>query len=182
MPYATFPLTVRFESIVRIPHFDTRTTPFGGKSRQRVSLGSAPWYEIVGKIDPYTDPAVADTLMAFFEARKGSFEAFYFQNVEEAWRPVPWLPLTTYPVNAIVRPVTATDRSYKATVGGISSAAEPTWPITVNGTVSDGSSPNVITWRENTYLVTFSDDILNAEYVEEMLYSFGEIRFIEASE
>ena len=85
--------------------------------------------------------------MDFFEARKGSFEAVYFQNPEEAYRPVWWLANTAYPKNSIVWPTTYTGRSYKASTGGTSHATtQPTWPtsiiwpISTNGAASgDGA-------------------------------------------
>jgi hypothetical protein len=120
--------------------------------------------------------------MSFFEARKGAFEAFYFQNPEEAYRPTKWTPSTAYLTGAIIRPTVINDRSYKATTGGISHASsQPTWPTGVNGTVTDGTAPNQITWTENTYLVTFAEDTLNAEYFSYTLYTLGEVRLIQVS-
>jgi hypothetical protein len=178
MSYQTFPTTMQFgQSITRIPHFDTRIISYGGKVRQRISMSATAWYEIVCRFENITS-TYADVLMAFFEARKGAFEAFYFQNPEEAWRATPWVGNTTYATGAIVRPTTINNRSYKVVTGGISAATEPHWPTNVNGSIAD----NYVIWRENTYTVTFAEDTINAEYFVYELYNFGTVRLIEVSD
>jgi hypothetical protein len=172
-----FPMTTPFSySVTRIPHFDTRSINYGGKVRQRVSFSANPWYEIVCRFDNITD-VIADGVMTFFEARKGSYEAFLLQNPEEAYRSTKWVPNTAYAVNSIRRPITINDHSYKVISGGVSATAEPSWTTTPNATVSDGS----IVWAENTYLVTFAEDSMNAEYFTYAMYSMGEVRMIQVS-
>jgi hypothetical protein len=54
---------------------------------------------------------------------------------------VPWTATTAFAAGAVVTPVTPTGHTYSSS-GGTSGAAEPAWPTTVGGTVTDGS----ITW------------------------------------
>lgn len=48
-------------------------------------------------------------------------------------------PSTDYSLNTIVLPKRATGLQYKATTAGRSATAEPRWPATAAGTVTDGS-------------------------------------------
>lgn len=48
-------------------------------------------------------------------------------------------PDTSYPLNTRVRPVRANGYQYNASTGGRSGTNEPRWPVTVGGTVQDGS-------------------------------------------
>jgi hypothetical protein len=121
------------------------------------------------------DPSEADEILAFFIARKGAYEAFYLQLLEEAYRSTVWTASTVYSVGDIVRPVTANGRSYKCTTGGTSGSSQPTWPTTFHGTVGDGS----VVWTENSYLVRFEEDIINFDYFSYSLYNLGTLTFIE---
>jgi lysophospholipase L1-like esterase len=71
--------------------------------------------------------------------------------------PSAWAATTAYAAQAIVRPVTPNGLVYMVTAGGggNSGAAEPTWPVTLGGTVVDGA----LTWT--TYRAVF-DPALSA--------------------
>lgn len=176
MAYVNFPVVDWSYSLIKIPLFDTKIINYGNKVEQRIANVSVPRYKIKGKFSNFTDET-ADAVMAFFEARKGAFEAFYLQNQEEAYRKALWQATHAYIVGNIVRPVTANGRSYKCTIAGTSGGTEPTWPTTPNGTVVDGA----VTWKENTYLVRFEVDYINLEYFQYSLYDLGEITFIEVN-
>jgi hypothetical protein len=60
----------------------------------------------------------------------------------------PWLALTAYLAGEYVQPTVAGGNGhlYRCTAGGITAATQPTWPLTENGTVTDGSTA----WEELT--------------------------------
>jgi hypothetical protein len=171
--YQTFPTDIFFSKVRRIPHFDTSFVG-RGKNEQRISWSADPQYEIAATLENFSEED-ADRVMAFFEARRGAFEGFYFQNPEESFRGTTWQSLKAYSLKQIVRPIAINNRSYKVTIAGTSGVSQPTFPTTVNGTVADGT----VTWRENTYLVRFKEDIINADYFSYQLYNLGEISFME---
>ncbi len=171
-----FPVTTPFAySLVRTPSFRTLVIGYGNKVEQRLATQEDPRYTIKAKFASYIIAETSDLVFAFFTARKGCYEAFYLQNPEEAYRNIKWQAEHSYALNAIVRPVTANGRSYICTAAGSSGAAEPAWPTTANGTVADGGA----TWRENSYLVRFKEDLANFEYFAHQFYRLGEIEFIE---
>ncbi len=173
-----FPVTTPFAySLVRTPSFRTLVVGYGNKVEQRLATQEDPRYTIKAKFASYIIAETSDLVFAFFVARKGGYEAFYLQNPEEAYRNIKWQAGHTYALNAIVRPVAATGRSYICTAGGISDAAEPAWPTTANGTVADGGA----TWKENSYLVRFKEDLASFEYFAHQFYRLGEIEFIEVN-
>lgn len=175
---ATFPLNIPYAySLVRIPNFRTVAIGYGNKIEQRLATQEDPQHLIKAKFASYIVPEMADEIYAFFMARKGAYEAFYLRNPEEAYRNVKWRSNYSYALNAIVRPVTANGRSYIVTVPGISGAVEPAWPTTPNGTVADGG----VTWKENSYLVRFKEDLANFEYFAQQFYRIGEIDFLEVN-
>ena len=69
------------------------------------------------------------------------------------WSYSGWWANTPYIANNVVIPDYRTNTSdsnrhnYKCTTAGTSGNSEPTWPA--SGTVTDGTSPTVITWTEN---------------------------------
>jgi hypothetical protein len=178
MSYQTLPTSILPSySLTKIPTFRTFIVDYGNKVEQRISRDSLVRYQFKLKFDA-VEISNTDILTAFFEARKGSFEAFYFLNAEEAYRENIWVKSTSYVLNQIVRPTTVNGRSYKCTQAGTShGSTEPTWPTTTNGTVTDSG----VIWKENTYLVRFVDDIINVEYFQYNLYNFGEINLTEVS-
>jgi hypothetical protein len=178
MSYENFPTIIPWAyTIKRIPIFDTSIINYGNKVEQRIANAAEPRYKIVANFSKDIIDSKADEIMAFFEARKGSFGAFYLQNPEESYRGTIWQANHVYIIGNIIRPVTANGRSYKCTVAGTSHSSAPTFPTTPNGTVVD----NTVTWRENSYLVRFEIDELNAEYFQYSFYRLGEITFLEVS-
>lgn len=174
-------MPVNFPSIksrygcVRIPMFDTTILRYGSRVEQRLANLATPYHKFVVQVQIRT-LTITNTILAFFVARKGSYEAFYFQNSEEAYGDRAWVANTVYAVGDIVRPTTANGRSYKCTTAGTShGSTQPTWPTTYHGTVAD----NTVTWTENSYLVRFEEDALNLEGVFRNLYDLGEITLIE---
>lgn len=53
-----------------------------------------------------------------------------------------WTTVTAYALGARVVPTTANGRSYRATAAGTSAVGQPTWPIPIGNTVTDGT----VTW------------------------------------
>jgi hypothetical protein len=176
MSYENFPTTKWSYSLIKIPFFDTTIIGYGNKVEQRIGNVSLPRYKFKAKFKRFTDE-MADNIMAFFEARKGSLEAFYLQNPEEAYRKAAWQADHVYIIGNIIHPVTINGRSYKCTVAGTSHSSAPTFPTIPNETVAD----NTVTWRENTYLVRFEVDYINLEYFKYSFYDLGEITFLEVS-
>lgn len=79
--------------------------------------------------------------------------SFHWQSFQEAYGCDPRTNGMTIPLGRIVQPRIPNGRSYKCIIAGITHASvEPTWPTSINGTVTDGT----VTWRENTYRVRFS--------------------------
>ena len=173
---ANFPNIKSFYDLGRFPVYTTVIAKFGNKVEQRLALDPNPGYIFKLRF-PYLLVADADTIMAFFMARKGSYEAFYLQAQDEAYRGKKWTASTVYSVGSIVRPTTMNGRSYKCTTAGTSGSTEPSWPTTYKGQVSD----NGVVWTENSYLVRFSADVLEARYVAQDLYDYGEITMEEVS-
>ncbi len=83
-----------------------------------------------------------------------------------------WIASTAYAIDDYVTPTNWNDYSYRCTVAGTSNTTQPTWPTTVDGTVTD----NTVTWtcesspsriyldfdqRENTIIL---DEILDTDY------------------
>ena len=64
-----------------------------------------------------------------------SFDPEY---VKQILTTVKWLPNTTYAPYQYVQPTVENGYQYMVIDGGISASTEPTWPTTVNDTVSDG--------------------------------------------
>ena len=174
-----FPVSSPFAySITRTPSFRTFIVNYGNKIEQRLPQQADPRHSIKTKFASHIIEIDAEAILAFFLARKGSAEAFWLQNPEEAYRNIKWQATHTYILNNVVRPVTATGRSYIITAAGISGGTEPTWPTTPNGTVADGG----VTWKENSYLVRFKEDAQNFEYFAHCFYQLGEIEFLEVNE
>ena len=178
MAIATFPsFKTHIKTLSKIPKFSTVIVKYGNKVEQRISKDSSARYRFVLSFVDAIPDINLEEIMLFFINRKGSYEAFYFQNPEEAYRGIKWKVATAYVVGNIVRPITANGRSYKCTVAGTSGGSEPTWPVTVGGTIGDNS----VTWKENTYLTRFESDLINAEYFQYSLYDLKEISLIEVS-
>lgn len=177
MTIASFTIAQRLQRIVKTPTFRTTTINYGNKVEQRIANDSLPRYKFQCQFNEHLTDTVMDEIMAFFEARKGSYEAFYLSSLYEAYRPLIWTPATAYVAGNIRRPTTINGKSYRCTVGGTSHSSEPVWPTTVGGTVTD----NTVTWKENTYLVRFESDLINAEYVHYNLATYGTINMIEVS-
>lgn len=57
-----------------------------------------------------------------------------------------WAPATVYALNHVIVPITRNGHVYIVTVAGTSGAVEPTWPVTVQGTVA----LNGVTYQEVT--------------------------------
>jgi hypothetical protein len=54
-----------------------------------------------------------------------------------------WKAATAYPAGEIIKPATRNGYEYACTAAGTSGTAEPSWPTTPGGTVTDGA----VTWR-----------------------------------
>lgn len=174
----TFPTIIPWAyTVTRTPLFNTTIVNYGNKVEQRIANAGVPQYRFKLNFSKKIVDEKADEILAFFAARKGSFEAFYLQNPEEAYRSRKWKASTEYIYGDIVRPVTPNGRSYKCTVAGMSGGSEPAWPTAVGGTVVDGTA----TWKENTYLVRFEIDSVNAEYFQYSFYNLGEISLLEVA-
>lgn len=174
---ATFPTTPRVAyPVVKIPSFANLAIDYGNKVQQRISLGGCQYrFKVHFKTLSQDD---MQTVLNFFVARRGNYESFYFQNAQEAFGSRKWKANTAYVAGDIVRPVTATGRSYKCTTAGTShNTTEPTWGTTVNGTTAD----NGVTWTENTYLVTFAQGVAEIEYFTERLANYQDIELVEVS-
>ena len=65
-----------------------------------------------------------------------------YNYVYEALLPSAWLASTAYSLNTIVKPIASYNYAYKCTGAGTSGSAEPAWPTTAGGTVTDGG----VTW------------------------------------
>jgi hypothetical protein len=176
MSIQTFPTIPPSYTLTKTPTFKTNIISYGNKVEQRIAMNEYPQYQFKIRFENL-EIGSADQIMAFFEARKGSYEAFYFLNAEEIYRDNVWTRVTTYTLGQIIRPVTANGHSYKCTTAGTSGTSAPTFPTTLNGTVSDSG----VVWTENTYLVRFHDDALNSEYFQYNLYNLNEITLIEVS-
>ena len=175
---STFPITKsKIETVTKIPNFDTIIINYGNKAEQRISNLATPRFGFKLKLIEPIEDAIMVQITDFFIARKGSYESFYFQNPEEAYRKTKWLANTAYIVGDIVRPTTPTGRAYKCTVAGTSGSSQPSWPTTVNGTVADSG----VTWTENTYRVRFAINAMNIDYFKYSIYDLGEISFIEVT-
>ncbi len=172
-----FPVIKSNYSVIRTPVFKTHIVTYGNNVEQRNACLDEPYHKITFLFNTKSLDD-ADLIYAFFIARKGSYESFYLQNHEEAYRNKTWKASTSYAAGDIVRPVTANGRSYKCTTAGISYTSEPSWPTTYHGTVTDNS----VTWRENSYRVRFEEDMINLEAFFFTLYTLGRITFIEVPE
>ncbi len=92
--------------------------------------------------------------LELFERNQVNYGAvsFYWINFQEAYGADARRANTTYQAGQIVQPVSPNGRSYRCTTGGATHmSATPSWPTTVNGTVTDGT----VVWTENTYRVRF---------------------------
>lgn len=68
-----------------------------------------------------------------------------------------WQPGTSYDVNVQVYPLRAPNGFYYlCTVAGVTGSVEPTWPTTINATVTDGSC----TWKCGGPFVPTMDDLI----------------------
>lgn len=178
MTTATFPLLVNsIKEVRRIPSYRTVIISYGNKVEQRIAKDSLPRHSFNLQLLDILSDDVIDQILTFFKARKGSFEAFYLQSYDEAYRERIWEASTAYVADDIVRPPTANGRSYRCTIAGTSNSSEPTWPVSVNGTIVDGT----VTWTENTYLVRFETDLINIDYFNYRLATIREITMIEVS-
>ncbi len=75
----------------------------------------------------------------------GTPTQYYFDGNIIGFDPLPrsrtaWATATLYALNEIVRPGTDNGFWYKCTTAGTSGATHPTWPTTLEGTVSDGNT------------------------------------------
>ncbi len=85
--------------------------------------------------------------------------------------PSAWVAATAYVAGDRVRPTTANGHVYLCTTAGTSHATtEPTWPITVNGTVTESGS--TLAWNENGLIAsTASKDLtLSTENLRKLLW------------
>lgn len=78
------------------------------------------------------------------EQSNGAFRHHYLDD------PGVWVTLTAYASGVYRRPVVANGFRYEVTTPGTTGAAEPSWPLTVGGTVVDGT----VTWTCRTFSVT----------------------------
>jgi hypothetical protein len=93
-------------------------------------------------------------ILEYFEAVTVNYRVglFYWKNFQEAYGAPDWEVGHLYSLGKVVKPITATGRSYKCILAGTSHAStEPNWPTGVNSTVAD----NGIIWQENTRLCHF---------------------------
>jgi hypothetical protein len=75
MPLSAFPSISPNFSLVRIPAFRTAVISYGGAVEQRIALDPSPRWSLKLKY-PSLSKTDADTIVNFFIARLGSFEAF----------------------------------------------------------------------------------------------------------
>lgn len=61
----------------------------------------------------------------------------------QACNPPEWTAATSYSAGDVVRPTTRNGYVYVCTAEGTSGSSEPTWPVTVGATVTDGT----VTWE-----------------------------------
>lgn len=173
----TFPFVTPSYPLIKIPEFSTNTITYGQKSEQRLSNWLTPRYRF--QLNWGTLPtSEKQQILDFFVARKGSFEAFWFANPEEATNDQIWKPNTSYALDEKVRPITTNNRSYQCTTAGISGGSEPTWPTTAGGTVADGT----MVWTENSYRVRFMQDEVNYAFFLYSLYSIQQVELQEVPE
>ena len=172
-----FPSVKSAYGVVRVPIYETTIVRYRGNREQRNARLPVPYHRITYQFKTLS-VAEADAIYNFFLARQGSFDPFYLQNNEEAYRSKAWTPNTVYAAGAIIRPVTVNGRSYKCTTPGTSHATtQPTWPTTYHGSVAD----NTAAWTENSYHVRFADDMLTMEAMYITLYNLGQVSFIEVA-
>lgn len=180
MSTANYPFSGLVPYVTKTPQFSTVVVRFGSMAEQRLALSASPqWiFELAYDADDMNlFAAEADAIMAFFLARRGAYDTFYFQNPEEAYRTTVWQANTSYSLGAIVRPPTANGRSYKCTTAGTSASSAPTWPTSFHGTVADGS----VIWTENSYRVRFEADLWQAQWFHTALYRFGKVTLREVA-
>jgi hypothetical protein len=108
------------------------------------------------KFSYYTVLSDLYTILAFYKSVNGADSFFYKDFVEAYEEELCWLPNHVYNVGDISHPVTPTGRSYICTVSGTTGGPEPSWSTTENATFSDGG----VTWKENSYTVTFGAPIV----------------------
>lgn len=82
---------------------------------------------------------------------------FPWQNAAEAYDGDAWQANHAYVIGDVVRPTTATGRSYVCIVAGTShNSTQPTWPASDGYTVTDGVT---LLWKENTYTMALDKPI-----------------------
>jgi hypothetical protein len=173
-----FPTVKSKYSLIEMPSYDVTIIKYGFRVEQRILNDPDPvrTFEMNFESLLLSDAVL---ILNFFHARHGNYESFYLQNREEAYRPAPWRPATTYYAGDIVRPVSPNGRSYRCTTAGTSHAAdEPTWPALYHGTVLDNSA----VWTENSRRVRFVEPSTRFDNFKYSLYSFGAIQFLEVPE
>jgi hypothetical protein len=78
MAMQLFPLQNKAKNLVMIPTFNTTIINYGNRVEQRIANQSLPQYKFtVTFVDALTFADI-QTILTFFVARKGAFEAFYF--------------------------------------------------------------------------------------------------------
>lgn len=88
------------------------------------------------------DRMVADIRMAGFDYKRGG-------PLLPGQSAAPWAPGRVYSNGTIVTPTTPNGHTYRATNGGTSGPAEPSWPVTSGQTVVDNAATPPTTWQEN---------------------------------
>lgn len=88
------------------------------------------------------DPTPAEISAAQQAALMAEAAIRHYRGLDTA--PV-WKPETAYAIGDICSPTHPNEHLYLCTVAGVSSTTEPTWPITDNATVTDGT----VTWTEH---------------------------------
>lgn len=171
---ATFPTSPRPSSVVKSPVFSTVVVNYGNTIEQRIQLNTVAQYQFELMFN-VKDVSEFETFVDFFLARKGSFEAFYFQNTAEAYRTIVWQQNHAYSAGDIIRPTIVNGHSYICTGAGTSGGTEPaSWLTTVGATVADAG----VTWTENTYTVRFATDSQKFSYFYRSLMEGGTISLI----
>ncbi len=173
---AYFPSIKSQYSLTKIPTFRTHIIDYGNKSEQRISLDSEPQYKIKLTLNQ-KNSIDADLITAFFVACKGKYQSFYLKAEDETTRSATHSTCTIYSLNQIRRPSTPNTHSYKCIQAGTTGTLSPTFATAANATFSDGG----VIWRENSYLVRFSEDTINADYFMLNLYKFGIVEFTEVN-
>ena len=78
MTMQIFPLQNKAKNLVMVPTFSTTIINYGNRVEQRIANQSLPQYRFILTFVEALTFTDIQTVLSFFIARKGSFEAFYF--------------------------------------------------------------------------------------------------------